>query len=280
MRKFFFYSYMELYFFFLICPHLSSGISCTFHTSPGDRHLPRGPPREAGDRPGDAVRLRLRAARPPRLHRERRAVQRARDIPVRSVHLPHGLLRQEVRELRRRHEILLRVLKCSIQRINRFQKTIVADHMISMRFWHPVCERSWCTWLVTVLMLILGGILSNTFSFCSCKCGSNTPWGTGNFDDSSCRQSNTSAICSGRGTCTCGECTCNERGTTGEVRHCTCNERDTSREVRHCTCNERDTPGEVRTWGQVKKKSCVSGDITRILAGRSVGLFFYFSLFF
>ena len=51
-----------------------------------------------------------------------------------GVYLPRALLRQEVRELRRRHEILLRVLKCSIQRINRFQKTIVADHMISMRF--------------------------------------------------------------------------------------------------------------------------------------------------
>ncbi|KAK8383508.1 hypothetical protein O3P69_015754 [Scylla paramamosain] len=45
-----------------------------------------------------------------------------------------------------------------------------------------------------------------------CECGSSTPWGVGgSFDDSSCRQTNTSAICSGRGTCTCGECKCNER---------------------------------------------------------------------
>lgn len=45
-----------------------------------------------------------------------------------------------------------------------------------------------------------------------CECGSNTPWGVGgSFDDSSCRQTNTSAICSGRGTCNCGECKCSKR---------------------------------------------------------------------
>lgn len=51
-----------------------------------------------------------------------------------------------------------------------------------------------------------------------CECGSNTPWGVGgSFDDSSCRQTNTSAICSSRGTCTCGECKCNERENPEEI---------------------------------------------------------------
>ncbi|KAK8725734.1 hypothetical protein OTU49_010446 [Cherax quadricarinatus] len=59
----------------------------------------------------------------------------------------------------------------------------------------------------------------------TCECGTNTPWGTGNFDDTSCRESNSSAICSGRGTCTCGECKCNERDEANEVvdgKFCQC----------------------------------------------------------
>ncbi|XP_045617424.1 integrin beta-PS [Procambarus clarkii] len=59
----------------------------------------------------------------------------------------------------------------------------------------------------------------------NCECGTNTPRGTGSLDDSSCRETNSSAICSGRGTCTCGECKCNERDEPDEVvdgKFCEC----------------------------------------------------------
>nr|ACY82398.1 integrin [Penaeus vannamei] len=59
----------------------------------------------------------------------------------------------------------------------------------------------------------------------NCECGSNTPWATGDYDDSSCRETNSSAICSGRGTCTCGECKCNERDHSEEIvsgKFCEC----------------------------------------------------------
>ncbi|KAK4304644.1 hypothetical protein Pmani_023412 [Petrolisthes manimaculis] len=50
-----------------------------------------------------------------------------------------------------------------------------------------------------------------------CECGANTTIeADGTFDESSCRETNTSSVCSGRGSCTCGECTCNERDDTAE----------------------------------------------------------------
>ncbi|XP_042890913.1 multiple epidermal growth factor-like domains protein 10 isoform X2 [Penaeus japonicus] len=42
-------------------------------------------------------------------------------------------------------------------------------------------------------------------------CSMDTPWGPEAFDDSYCKETEESAPCSGRGTCICGECTCNER---------------------------------------------------------------------
>ncbi|XP_042227152.1 integrin beta-PS-like isoform X2 [Homarus americanus] len=83
----------------------------------------------------------------------------------------------------------------------------------------------------------------------NCECGTNTPWGEGNFDDSGCRETNTSAICSGHGTCTCGECKCNEREA-GEIidgKYCECTNFLCSRfngllcsgpEHGECDCNE------------------------------------------
>ncbi|XP_071541233.1 integrin beta-PS isoform X2 [Panulirus ornatus] len=59
----------------------------------------------------------------------------------------------------------------------------------------------------------------------NCECGVHTQWGTGNFDDSTCRETNTSAICSGRGTCTCGQCKCKDREEPDEVvdgKFCEC----------------------------------------------------------
>ncbi|XP_047479420.1 kielin/chordin-like protein [Penaeus chinensis] len=42
-------------------------------------------------------------------------------------------------------------------------------------------------------------------------CPADAPWGPEAFDDSYCKETEASRPCSGRGTCTCGECNCNER---------------------------------------------------------------------
>lgn len=58
-----------------------------------------------------------------------------------------------------------------------------------------------------------------------CECGSDTPLGSGEVDDSSCRVDNNSKICSGQGSCNCGECICNERDNDDEVisgKYCDC----------------------------------------------------------
>ncbi|ROT69643.1 integrin [Penaeus vannamei] len=39
-------------------------------------------------------------------------------------------------------------------------------------------------------------------------CPKDTPWGPEAFDDSSCKETRASSPCSGRGTCTCGQCSC------------------------------------------------------------------------
>ncbi|XP_066947764.1 integrin beta-PS isoform X1 [Macrobrachium rosenbergii] len=59
----------------------------------------------------------------------------------------------------------------------------------------------------------------------NCECDASTPWGTGTFDDSTCREPNSSSICSGRGTCHCGVCQCNVRDNVDEVvdgKYCEC----------------------------------------------------------
>ncbi|KAA0199417.1 hypothetical protein HAZT_HAZT010530 [Hyalella azteca] len=58
-----------------------------------------------------------------------------------------------------------------------------------------------------------------------CECGFDTPLGSGEVDDSSCKATNTSKICSGQGSCNCGECVCNERDNLDEVisgKYCDC----------------------------------------------------------
>ncbi|KAF2356108.1 Integrin beta subunit VWA domain [Trinorchestia longiramus] len=58
-----------------------------------------------------------------------------------------------------------------------------------------------------------------------CECGSDTPLGSGEVDDSSCKATNTSKICSGQGSCNCGECVCNDRDNPDEIisgKYCDC----------------------------------------------------------
>ncbi|XP_063601082.1 tenascin-X-like [Penaeus indicus] len=48
-------------------------------------------------------------------------------------------------------------------------------------------------------------------------CPADTPWGPEAFDDSYCKETESSPPCSGRGTCACGECSCDERADPQEL---------------------------------------------------------------
>lgn len=52
----------------------------------------------------------------------------------------------------------------------------------------------------------------------SCECNSKDANSTGTLSEDSCRQTNTSAVCSNRGQCRCGQCQCNKRDGQNEVR--------------------------------------------------------------
>ncbi|KAG0719189.1 Integrin beta-PS [Chionoecetes opilio] len=50
-----------------------------------------------------------------------------------------------------------------------------------------------------------------------CECEARDLWGQGEGGEDSCRKSNASAVCSGRGSCHCGFCMCHERSNPNEI---------------------------------------------------------------
>lgn len=118
-----------------------------------------------------------------------------------------------------------------------------------------------------------------------CECDASTPWGTGTFDDSTCREPNTTSICSSRGTCHCGVCQCNERDNIDEIvdgKYCECTNFLCDRhngllcagpDHGECVCNKCDCkPGWTgpACTCEDSQDNCINPDGNTICSGNGV----------